>query len=279
MDLFSGMCSDCSAKASERFFEVNNYGYSRKLEKDFLTRRPAGRPDYQLIYVKSGTMTVYAGRIAFPVPAGSAMLYRPWEPQLYRYASGETAAYYWFHFSGTGCEEVLDGLFDGARVMSFPNGYEFDEALADLRTHALGDDPLSKEYAAARVMLLLALCKRQGGNRDRAVERVIMQIRREKFGEGSNAAYAALAGMSEAQFLRRFAAYTGTTPHKYKSRLLLRQAAELLQDTEMNIGEVSYALGIDDSLYFSRLFKKEYGVAPSRYQTLQSTVHGKAERK
>ncbi len=266
MELFNGICSENSARVSSRFFEVNNYGVFRALEHHIFTRRPAGRPDYQMIYVKAGRMTYEECGNAKTAEAGTLVLYRPHEAQMYRYHRGAEGVYVWFHFTGTGCEELLGDLFSGDRTCTVGAAHEIDEALQDLRTHVIGDDSLSQTYACGRMMMLFAELQRHDTHRDHAMERVLVRLRQERFGEGSNAAYAAMAGMSEAQFLRRFTAYTGMTPHKYKTQLLLRQAAELLRDTEMNVGEVADALGIDDSLYFSRMFKKAYGVSPLTYR-------------
>ncbi len=269
MEIFNGMCTEDSAKISDRYFEVNNYGYSRRLERDYVTSRPLGRPDYHLIYVKAGTVVLYREERTIAAPTGHLILYRPGEKQFYRYVSGSDTEYDWFHFTGGECETMLGDLFDEGSVISVGNAYEIDEAMVDMRTHVSGSDPLSREYAAGRMMVMLtSLKQRRGKSHDRAMEKVLMQLRREKFGEGSNGAYAALANMSESHFLRRFAAYTNSTPHKYKTRHLLHQARELLRDTEMNVSEVAYALGFNDSLYFSRLFKKEYGVSPMKLKQM-----------
>ncbi len=266
-ELFNGMCTGDSARASDDYFEVNNYGVYRRLKKDFTTLRPAGRPDYQLIYVKGGRIEYErAGRCEVAL-AGTLLLYRPYEMQKYRYTRGEEGTYLWFHFTGTGCEKLVGELFGAGERAEVGTAYEIEEAVADMRAHVLGTDPLSREYARGRLIVMLASLKqRQGKHRDRVMDHVIAQIHRERFNEGSNAAYAALADMSESHFLRRFTAYVGVTPHKYKSRYLMRQAAELLRDTEMNVSEVADALGIDDSLYFSRMFKREWCVSPMAYK-------------
>ncbi len=266
MGLFNGMCTECSARASDRYFEVNNYGGMSDLTRDLTTRRPSGRPDYQMIYVKSGKVIYDDGGEQKSLFPGELLLFRPYEAQIYRYVKTEKCEYMWFHFSGTGCEELLSDLFGEGRVIQIGNAHEIDEAMADMRIRAIGDGALSKEYACGRMLVLFALLKQRGAHRDPAMENVLMQIHAERFSEGSNGVYAEIAGMSEAQFLRRFMAYVGTTPHRYKARYLLRQAAELLRDTEMNVGEIADAIGIEDGLYFSRIFKKEYGVSPTDYR-------------
>ena len=59
----------------------------------------------------------------------------------------------------------------------------------------------------------------------------------------------------------------GMTPHKYLTNLRLQAATELLCSAHYsgNISEVSLLCGFKNPLYFSRLFKKKYGVSPKEY--------------
>ncbi len=50
----------------------------------------------------------------------------------------------------------------------------------------------------------------------------------------------------------------------YLNNIRLEQALLLLKDPKVNISEVSYAVGYDDNHYFSRIFKKKFGVTPSQ---------------
>lgn len=45
-------------------------------------------------------------------------------------------------------------------------------------------------------------------------------------------------------------------------------AQSLLENTEYNIGEIAEIVGYDNPLYFSRVFKKEYGVSPAQYRKI-----------
>lgn len=42
----------------------------------------------------------------------------------------------------------------------------------------------------------------------------------------------------------------------------MKKAVELLQNTDMKVYEISYAIGYSDSRYFSRLFRKITGLKP-----------------
>ncbi|MFC4776698.1 AraC family transcriptional regulator [Paenibacillus sp. GCM10023252] len=57
----------------------------------------------------------------------------------------------------------------------------------------------------------------------------------------------------------------GVSIFRYHEQLRIHQAAELLKNTSMNISEVSYTMGYASPFYFSRVFKKVMGEAPSDY--------------
>ncbi len=72
-------------------------------------------------------------------------------------------------------------------------------------------------------------------------------------------------------YLRKiFKKEIGITPHQYLNEKRLQAAVERLtamQSDNPSITEISLFCGFRDPLYFSRMFKKRYGVAPSYYLT------------
>ena len=81
-----------------------------------------------------------------------------------------------------------------------------------------------------------------------------------------NSQYAKMCNMSEYHFIRKFKAYTGTSPHAYKTGILISKASQLLTATNMNIIQISEMLGFENSLYFSRVFRKETGLSPRAFR-------------
>jgi len=59
---------------------------------------------------------------------------------------------------------------------------------------------------------------------------------------------------------------TGKTALELIHLFLLAEAKNLLAEGEMNIAEISYALGFENPTYFSRLFKKEVGISPNKFK-------------
>jgi AraC-like DNA-binding protein len=59
----------------------------------------------------------------------------------------------------------------------------------------------------------------------------------------------------------------GITPVAYRIQLRLRRARELLVSTQMNVSQIAYEVGYTDPLYFSKAFRKEFGIPPSNLVT------------
>lgn len=77
---------------------------------------------------------------------------------------------------------------------------------------------------------------------------------------------AAAAHMSSRTLLRAFSRTLDLTPMQYLSRVRIHRAEELLCTTSASITEIAALVGIDDSNYFTRLFKKWNGVSPRAWR-------------
>ena len=74
-------------------------------------------------------------------------------------------------------------------------------------------------------------------------------------------------GCKPAYLLRLYRKVTGRTPTQDLIRLRIEKARRLLAGhPHLEIKQVAAAVGYDDALYFSRLFKKETGLNPSAFK-------------
>ena len=73
-----------------------------------------------------------------------------------------------------------------------------------------------------------------------------------------------LCGISEAYFRSLFLKVYGMPPSKYITALRISRAKELIDSGLYSIEHISTLCGFSDSAYFSRVFRKNVGHAPSR---------------
>ena len=74
--------------------------------------------------------------------------------------------------------------------------------------------------------------------------------------------------MSTASFYRLFKRELGMSPIEFVINEKIRCAKKLLKNPTIQINEVCYLSGFEDSNYFIRLFKKHEGITPKQYQLL-----------
>lgn len=72
-----------------------------------------------------------------------------------------------------------------------------------------------------------------------------------------------MANVGECMFRRTFKAEKGMSPVRYRNLLRLKKAREMLESGEFSVLETAMAVGFDDTGYFSKLFKREFGMNPS----------------
>ncbi|WP_422105479.1 response regulator [Winogradskyella sp.] len=87
----------------------------------------------------------------------------------------------------------------------------------------------------------------------------------EKFGEA--------VGMSRMQLYRKLKALTGLTATEFVRSQRLILATTLLQEKNINVSEIAYAVGFNDPSYFSRCFKEVYACTPKEYAQKRKGSH------
>ncbi len=75
-------------------------------------------------------------------------------------------------------------------------------------------------------------------------------------------------GFSCDYYSKKFRARYGCSPVSCLNNIRIRQARRLLADTALTVSQIAEAVGIDDSNYFSRLFKRSVGVSPKKYRMM-----------
>ena len=104
--------------------------------------------------------------------------------------------------------------------------------------------------------------------RDR-FERVVMRMPEAELRHESPATLAKLCGCSVRHFSRLFRAHFGHSFVPKKTELKLNKARQLLLETDAKVIDVAMDSGFQHVGMFTALFKKQFGMTPSRYRQRQ----------
>ncbi len=72
--------------------------------------------------------------------------------------------------------------------------------------------------------------------------------------------------ISRVGLYKKIVSITGKTPIEFIRIMRLKRAAQLLQQGQTNIASIAYEVGYNNPKIFSKYFKEEFGVIPSKYQ-------------
>lgn len=75
-----------------------------------------------------------------------------------------------------------------------------------------------------------------------------------------------LSGISRRYFVELFGRETGQTVKQYIARARCERAAELLENSSLQIQEISHYVGYEDNNYFAKVFRQNMGMTPQEYR-------------
>lgn len=74
------------------------------------------------------------------------------------------------------------------------------------------------------------------------------------------------SGLSQAKLQEGFKLSYARTVTEYVRHARLEVARDLIRTTDLNISQIVYTIGLSSRSYFSKIFKKKYGISPSEFQ-------------
>ena len=265
MECFYARGSLSTDKTSNEYISVNNFGYNKNVNQDLSIIRKDGRLDYQLLYIDKGYGRFLLDEEFVRADSGSLIILRPGQKNHYEFSSDSFSDYYWIHFTGYGIPEIIEKLKLDASIFNVGDFFEFKDIIDSMSKATVVEDFITDTYLSSAVYMLLSQASKRIYVPDTPLRKVLTHMQNETVNTLSNVDYAQMCRLSEYHFIRAFKKCTGLTPHKYMAKITVNKAIELLTNTNLNISEIADMLGFEDSLYFSRFFKKETGYSPKNY--------------
>lgn len=239
------------------------------------TDRPQGRGDYQLYYVASGKAHFFFDGKERIIPKGNMVLFRPGDPQKYNIYASEKPETYWVHFTGAEAEKLLERYNFPKKENLFYTGtsqdyqHIFSKMIRELQLRRTNFEDILE----LNIRTLFIMLDRYFSESKTAGSQILDEIERSihYFNENYNKPiviedYAEQNLMTPCWFIQNFKQLTKTTPMQYIVSLRLTNAMNLMENKSYNISQIASAVGYDNPLYFSRLFKKHIGMSPKEYR-------------
>lgn len=266
-----------SEKISTEYLDINSCGCQHFHWLDMGSLRPNGRVDYHILYIAKGCCYVTESNEEIAAPEGSVIIYLPHERQEYKFYSDKESTSYFIHFSGTGCEELIE-KFDLASKRIFYVGKS--SQLINLYQNLIDDFQLKQPYfeysCRGYLLTILAVISRKSKHKalnhtKKSIEEVCRQMHTNFASNMPMQYYANICNLSESRFSHIFKEQTGESPMSYILNIKIESAKELLENTDLSILQISEMVGMQSQNYFSRIFKKYTSYSPLKYREATNT--------
>lgn len=168
------------------------------------------------------------------------------------------------------------GILHLDRKESAGAGWLFDMILAEQKD----PHPDSERVKRCALQLILALLKRireqQFAKAEQSeqwkqemISETLLRFEKDIASDWDTANLAGHYHISESYFRSIFREITGLPPRQYLNRMRIIRAVNMIQSQTMSISEASFAIGIYDLNYFSRLCKTVTGFSPSHFRQVE----------
>lgn len=78
------------------------------------------------------------------------------------------------------------------------------------------------------------------------------------------------SNLSKSRYYSLFKKLMGVSPISYLNSYRMSVASELLLNSEFSVNEISYKVGVNDPIYFCKLFKKTFSQSPGKFREIYS---------
>ena len=258
-------------------------GHFRELAPVTTRRTASEAMDYLLIWVLRGETAVELDGVPQRVAPGEVLTFEPGVAHAYSAPASGPWEWLWVHFGGEAAASMVAALRQygspAARLGWHTHIHErfVEVLLAEEASDGAAARPTAPLHAGASLYSLLALMldqlelnrrlAREPGEAGSLDARAIQRYIHEHLAEPMRLEdLAEQAHLSPTHFARLFKSIFGTSPMRYVIERRIDRAADLLTTTRMKMAHIARTVGYEDPYYFSRLFRRVTGEAPSAYR-------------
>jgi AraC family transcriptional regulator of arabinose operon len=266
--------NDFGTENSTEYLQVNCLGYYEFENIGHERYRKYGRNDFLLIYNHVGKAVARSNGIDYDIGNGTIVLFHPREEHYYKLSEEGQVKSFWIHFTGYGALSILQKLKIADKNIYTIGQNDEIPTITRIARNEIQERRIGFElYTSSLLMQLLTLVSRKylnSGFSSKLLEnsnKLDLSINYLHSNYKKNitvSELADLAGFCVSRYINLFKKITGSTPKDYLIKFRLQKSKELMRDTNLTLRQISFIVGFEDQLYFSRVFKKYEGVCPSQ---------------
>lgn len=254
-------------------FLVTDLGYFPRTE-GHQVNRPNGSDSHILVFIEEGEGWLHMAGNRYTLKRGDVLHIPQGKNHDYGAALKNPWKIYWFHFRGKGAEDLLSWskFSEKSPVLACPS---IDGLRRQFRTALSAAERGYSDYSLLELSrVLINVLTQLHANTTSPVQSrlagridMAMDYMREYMSTPKTLSdYARQSGLSVSGFSDAFKKHCGVSPMTYLTELRIQRACELLATTDLQINEIADRLGFNDTLYFSRLFRKNTGMPPTAFR-------------
>ena len=226
---------------------------------------------FLVLYLKSGTMTVFIRDNKFFLKAGDCIIIDCYK--YHRYLANNRLELLWFHFDGNSARAFYDMLAERGRLfVTIDNGMELSFLFQKMFMMFEQKNEVSELLLSKYITDILTLIGRHPllpGETDKTLlEDTLSYIYNHIKEPLPLEELASRCSLSPYYFTRVFKKETGYTPHAFIIQTRINQAKYYLRSTNASINAIASQTGFYNASNFCTSFKKVTGTTPQNYRNL-----------
>ena len=233
---------------------------------------PGVRNHYLIHYVVRGKGVYISGGKEYHLSAGDAFLALPNTEITYYADEKDPWEYVWVGFAGMDAQPILqctsftvetpvirpengEGFFNAVMRIYEAHGSDFNHAVR-----------MTGELYCALSLLMHQKLVHHEDIASQYVQKAATYIAHNYAFHISVADIAAYVSIDRSHLYTVFKQVLGVSPKEYLTDFRIRKACTLLLEAELTIAAVANSVGFENSLYFSKVFRKCMNITPSEYR-------------
>ncbi|MDR3595975.1 AraC family transcriptional regulator [Clostridium sp.] len=265
----------CLPTVNKEGFDIVVYQYGMEKCKKMHSYGPAIRDHYLIHFVLKGSGVFYVNGKSYKIKENQGFLICPNIVTYYEADNEEPWVYTWVGFKGIKAENYLklanldqeNPVFECAEVDFVQKCFEDMRKATELRYGR------ELRLQGLLIMFLSELIEEVGKNviinsnyKELYIKKSMLFVETNYSSKLSISEMAKSVGLNKNYFSTFFKENMGVTPQQYIIEYRINKACELMSNQGLTIGDISRSVGYDDTLGFSKIFKKEKGMSPKKYR-------------